>query len=241
MVDDAASTCLLVRTEGATRVLTLNRPEVRNAIDPTLRARFLRELEEADASSDVRVVVVTGTDPAFCSGVDLKALAGPPRPGLNPGDAVRAVRKPVLAAVNGACVTGGFEIALSCDFVVASERAAFADSHAQRGRPPGKGMWGMSALLPEAVGVRRAKELSLTGRLVPAHEALAMGLVNHVVSHDELLPFTLRQAEAVAKAPAEATDAWLSVYDLGRGRTLEERVSIERAHGANKGEEQLGR
>lgn len=234
---DAASTCLLVTTEGATRVLTLNRPEVRNAIDGTLRTRFRQELEAADASSHVRVVVVTGTDPAFCAGVDLKAFTHLPSVGLNPGDAVRAVRKPVLAAVNGACVTGGLEIALSCDFVVASERAVFADTHVQRGRPPGNRMWGMSALLPEAVGVRRAKELSLTGRFVPAHEALGMGLVNHVVDHDELLPFALRQAEAIAKASEDATAAWLTVYDLGRGRTLAERVSIERTHDPSKGEE----
>jgi enoyl-CoA hydratase len=133
---------LVVTTEGTTRILTLHRPEVRNAIDSELRAHFLEELARADASSAVRVIVVTGTDPAFCAGVDIKATAPAPTAGPNPGDAVRAARKAVIAAVNGACVTGGLEIALSCDFIVASERASFADTHAQRGRAPGPRMWG---------------------------------------------------------------------------------------------------
>jgi enoyl-CoA hydratase len=206
---------LLVTTEGATQILTLNRPEVRNAIDGELRARFVDELQRSDASSAVRVVVITGTDPAFCAGVDIKSPVVAPTAGPNPGAALRAVRTPVIAAVNGACVTGGLEIALSCDFIVASDRASFADTHAQRGRVPSSRTWGMTTLLPEAVGLRLAKELSLTGRFLSAEEARDVGLVNHVVHHDDLLSCALGAAEAIAASPADAVAAWLDVYDGG--------------------------
>ena len=93
--------------------------------------------------------------------------------------------KPVIGAINGPCVTGGFELALACDFLVASERAAFADTHARVGVMPAGGM---SVFLPQVVGVRKAKEMSLSGNFMGAHEAFARGLVNHVVAHDDLLP-----------------------------------------------------
>ena len=103
-----------------------------------------------------------------------------------------SIGKPVIGAVNGVAVTGGFELALACDFLVASERARFADTHARIGVQPG---WGLTVLLPQAVGIRRARELSLTGNFLDAETALAWGLVNHVVAHDELLP-TARQLAA---------------------------------------------
>ena len=108
-------------------------------------------------------------------------------PAANPGATLRATTTPVVCAVNGACVTGALEIALSCTFVVASERARFADTHA---RLDVVAAWGLTALLPRAVGVRKAAEMSITGNFVDAAEALRLGLVNHVVPHDELLPFT---------------------------------------------------
>src|SRR5206468_8047502 len=113
----------------------------------------------------------------------------------NPGKALRAMATPVVCAVNGACVTGGLEIALSCTFVVASERARFADTHA---RLDVVAAWGLTALLPRAVGVRKAAEMSITGNFVDAEEALRLGLVNHVVAHDELMPFTRALAHDIA-------------------------------------------
>ncbi len=95
--------------------------------------------------------------------------------------------KPLIGAINGVAVTGGFELALNCDFLVASERAKFGDTHARVGVMPG---WGLTVLLPQAIGVRRAREMSFTGNFLSAEEALQFGLVNHVVAHDELLPFT---------------------------------------------------
>ena len=95
--------------------------------------------------------------------------------------------KPLIGAINGAAITGGFELALNCDFLVASEHAKFGDTHARVGVMPG---WGLTVLLPQAIGVRRAREMSFTGNFMLAPEALAVGLVNHVVPHEDLLPFT---------------------------------------------------
>jgi enoyl-CoA hydratase len=99
--------------------------------------------------------------------------------------------KPVIGAVNGVAITGGFELALNCDFLVASERAKFGDTHTRVGVMPG---WGLTVLLPQAIGVRRAREMSYTGNFMLAEEALMFGLVNRVVSHDELIPVTRRLA-----------------------------------------------
>jgi enoyl-CoA hydratase len=223
-------TPIVAATQGTTRVLTFDRPEARNAINREMRSLFWDLLSMADADDDIAAIVITGRDPAFSAGVDLKDLAetreqGPPR-GLNPAAAVREVTTPVLAAVNGACVTGGLEVALSCDILIASERATFADTHVRHGLLPGKGMWGMSALLPDAVGLKMAKELTLTGRFVEADEAIRLGLVNHVVEHAQLLPYALELAGVIGAAPPGAVEAWLDIYDRGAGLDLEERLAL---------------
>lgn len=186
---------VLLAIEDGVATVTLNRPEARNALD-TATLRLLPQLvAEADADDQVDVIVLTGADPAFCAGLDLKQLgstgdnlrvddaAGGERPQRGP---LPATVKPLIGAVNGPAVTGGLELALACDFLVASERARFGDTHARVGVHPD---WGLSVLLPQAVGIRRAREMSATGRLVDATTALHLGLVNHVVPHDELLPF----------------------------------------------------
>ena len=94
--------------------------------------------------------------------------------------------KPLIGAINGVAITGGFELALNCDFLVASEHAKFGDTHARVGVMPG---WGLTVLLPQAIGVRRAREMSMTGNFMLADEALRCGLVNHVVPHADLMPF----------------------------------------------------
>jgi enoyl-CoA hydratase len=182
--------------------ITLNRSDARNALSSEV-LRLLPELaRRADADDDVDVVILTGADPAFCAGLDLKELGstggnlrgpgavGEDRPDLGTVDGrpgpFPELAKPVIGAINGVAVTGGFEVALACDFLVASERARFADTHARIGVQPG---WGLTVLLPQAVGVRRARQLSVTGNFLDAATALAWGLVNHVVAHDELLPF----------------------------------------------------
>jgi len=178
-----------VRVEVTERVavITLNRPEVRNAINAALLDGLHGAVADLDGDDDVDVLVLTGADPAFCAGVDLKALAAGGLGTRHVGDGRNPMpsrTKPLIGAVNGPAVTGGLEIALNCDFLIASERARFADTHARVGIQPG---WGLTVLLPQAVGVRRARQMSITGNYIDTATALAWGLVNQVVPHDELL------------------------------------------------------
>lgn len=182
--------------------ITLNRPEARNALNREVSMLLPRLMMNADASDDVDVVVLTGADPAFCAGVDLKEL-GSGGGMLSDSDDARSsvgrgpfpgMTKPVIGAINGVAITGGFELALNCDFLIASDRAKFGDTHARVGVMPG---WGLTVLLPQAIGVRRAREMSFTGNFIAADEALRLGLVNRVVAHDELLAVTRQVARDI--------------------------------------------
>ena len=172
----------VVLYEVADRVatVTLNRPEARNALSADAApARCPRRSQRADADAEVDVVILTGADPAFCAGLDLKELgsgehdvsaaAGGDR--SQPGP-IPKIPKPVIGAINGVAITGGFELALNCDFLIASEQARFADTHARVGIMPG---WGLTVLLAEAVGVRRARELSATGNFLDAAHRARVG------------------------------------------------------------------
>ena len=220
---------LLVAVHDRAGVVTLNRPASRNALNVELLRAIKRAMAALDEEDGVDVVVVTGADPAFCAGVDLKELGS----GRNlvasdgeapPGSPWPTMTKPVIGAINGHAITGGFEIALQCDFLVASERALFGDTHARVGLLPG---WGLSVLLPQAIGVRRAKEMSLTGNFVDAAEALRLGLVNHVVPHDELIPFARKLAADIAGNDQVAVAALLDEYDAVTATTVEEGLRIE--------------
>jgi len=178
--------------------ITLNRPDARNALSSEVLRLLPERMRQAEADTDVDVIILTGTDPAFCAGLDLKELGSQDGKLLNTGadgsvnaDGIRGpfpkISKPLIGAVNGVAVTGGIELALNCDFLIASENAKFGDTHSRVGVMPG---WGLSVLLPQAIGVRRAREMSFTGNFMLADEALAFGLVNHVVPHDQLIPFT---------------------------------------------------
>lgn len=198
--------------------VTLNRPEARNALSAEVRRQLPAALRRADGDPDVDVVILTGADPAFCAGLDLKELGS----GGTTFDAAAGasaagnrgpfppMTKPVIGAINGVAITGGFEVALNCDFLVASERARFADTHARVGIQPG---WGLTVLLAEAVGVRRARELSATGNFLDAATALAWGLVNHVVAHDELLPTCRRLAADIVSNDQGGVRRILRTYD----------------------------
>ena len=186
--------------------ITLNRPEARNALSSEVLRELPERMREADTSPDVDVLILTGADPAFCAGLDLRELGSTAgnlgatgADGTPNADGVRGpfprLSKPLIGAVNGVAVTGGFELALNCDFLIASERAKFGDTHARVGVMPG---WGLTVLLPQAIGVRRAREMSFTGNFMLADEALAVGLVNHVVPHDELMQFTRQIARDIS-------------------------------------------
>lgn len=197
------SDSVLLEVSERIATVTLNRPEARNALSSEVLRRLPALLREADERDDVDVIILTGADPAFCAGLDLRELgstagnlgAGSGADGHPNASGRRGpfpeLSKPLIGAINGAAVTGGLELALNCDFLVASERAKFGDTHARVGVMPG---WGLTVLLPQAIGVRRAREMSFTGNFLSAEEALQWGLVNHVVPHAELLPFTRRLA-----------------------------------------------
>lgn len=206
---------VLVNVESGVATVTLHRPEIRNAINDALRRGLWSAMERLEADPEVAVIVLTGTDPAFCAGLDLKELgqgsasqSGNPE-GLRSTSPFPPRTKPLIGAINGAAITGGFELALNCDFLIASERAVFADTHARVGVMPG---WGLTALLADAVGSRRAREISLTGNFVTAAEALAWGLVNRVVAHDDLLPTVRRIANDIAANEAVGVARMLATY-----------------------------
>jgi enoyl-CoA hydratase len=227
--DPAAPVLLEVSERIAT--LTLNRPAARNALSSELLSLLPTLMHEADGRDDVDVLILTGADPAFCAGLDLKELgtAGTNLGGGSGSDGSRnntgargpfpKLTKPLIGAVNGVAITGGFELALNCDFLIASQHAKFGDTHTRVGVMPG---WGLSVLLPQAIGVRRAREMSFTGNFLSAEEALQFGLVNHVVAHADLIPFTrsiatdiigndqpgVRQIRATYAAITHDDDGW---------------------------------
>jgi enoyl-CoA hydratase len=217
--------------------ITLNRPEARNALSRQVRDTLPRVIADADHRDDVDALILTGADPAFCAGIDLKEIGsgaasfGSDGPADNPGSGQPGgsrpfppTTKPLIGAINGVAITGGLEIALGCDFLIASERARFADTHARVGIQPG---WGLTVLLAEAVGVRRAREMSATGNFVDAPTALTWGLVNHVVPHDELLPFCRQLASDIVSNDQRAVQAIYETYDAGSLTTAAEAWEIE--------------
>jgi enoyl-CoA hydratase/carnithine racemase len=197
---------LEVHDDDGVRVLRLRRPEARNALSAELVVALHEALLQADADPAVRVLVLTGVDPAFCSGIDLKEAA---RDGAAYFDTVVAhncvaavgeLATPVIGAVNGPAFTGGLELALGCDVLLASDRALFADTHARAGVLPGGGL---TARLPRAVGAQWARRMSFTGEVVDAATALRIGLVTEVVPHERLLGRALDLARLMTDVPAE--------------------------------------
>jgi enoyl-CoA hydratase len=231
----------LVVTEVEDRIatLTLNRPEARNALNRALMYALWDAVGAAGNDPGVAAVIITGSDPAFSAGVDLKEVSGevppsgdPREPGQGPerdGNGLfrflPVIEKPVIGAINGVAVTGGLEIALQCTFLVASERARFADTHARVGIMPGGGI---TVLMAQSIGYRRAIEQSLTGNFLTADEALQLGLVNHVVPHEELLPFTQRLAADIAQNDQRGVRRLLQHYrQMVNAATLDEAHLLE--------------
>jgi enoyl-CoA hydratase len=173
-------------------------------------------------------MVITGTDPAFCAGLDLKAFSDPDSPRSEVGLLLNELprrRKPVIGAVNGPAMTGGLELALGCDFLVASDQAKFGDTHTRIGAIAGGGM---SSRLPHAIGYRWAKQMSLTCQPIDAATALRIGLVNEVVAHDALMGRAMSLAENIAQHNPGLVATVKSVLDRGACTTLAESIFIER-------------
>jgi enoyl-CoA hydratase len=200
---------VLLVVDNQIAVITLNRPERRNAINQQLLIHLYNALDAVSTRDDVRVAIITGNGPSFCAGLDLGAIGrenlfDPRGDGSDLPDLMRACKKPIIAAVNGHAITGGFELALNCDFIIAAENAQFSDTHARVGIHPG---WGMTQLLQQTVGQRRAKQISFACQPIYAHTALAWGLVNEVLPKEHLLD----RAKTIAAQIVQADPGLLGV------------------------------
>ena len=190
-------------------VITLNRPEKKNAISRQLSSELIAAIDEAEVDDEVKVVVLTGGPECFCAGADLSDVGGPKKQTGKPRppepvtiDKVRDFPKPIIAAISGPCVAGGLELALGCDILVASETARIGDGHIKMGLIGGGGA---PTRITRLVGQLRAKELVLTGDLLDGNEAYRIGLVNHVYPKDTFM------AEAMAMAQKMATFSSLAL------------------------------
>jgi len=227
-------------------VVTLNRPAAMNALSRGLRQELADAIDALEADPDVRVLILTGAGRAFTAGLDLKELgvkgfSGDPagqsmQEAVQVGDPVQAIGRfsgPVIGAINGVAITGGFELALACDVLLASSEARFADTHARVGVMPG---WGLSQKLSRLIGISRAKELSLTGNFLGAEQALAWGLVNRVVPPSQLMTQARALACDMLSVLPHMLIAYKQVIDQGYAATFTEGMAIERARAdANNG------
>ena len=223
---------LLDKADGVATI-TLNRPEAMNALSHDLRAEFFDICEQVRRDSDIRAAIVTGAgERAFTAGLDLKELgstglgaATDQKPASNPCRALEQLEIPVIGAINGVAITGGFELALACDIRIASTNARFADTHARVGVIPG---WGLSQKLSRHIGLSRACELSFTGQFVDADTACSWGLVNHVYKPEELIP----AAQALAADIATIDPAFLKTYKKlifdGYDRSFKDAMDLEK-------------
>jgi enoyl-CoA hydratase len=224
-------TLLVERASEGYATVTLNRPDKLNTLSIRLRQELAAAVAELQADPAIHVLILTGAGRAFTAGLDLDEWA---TPGLSPAgahehDAVAALLQfqgPIIGAINGLAITGGVEIALACDLLIASTEARFADTHVKVGLLPG---WGGSVRMLRRVGLHRAKELALTGRFLAADEALAWGLVNRVVPPDRLLPEARALALEMLNNPAAGLVAYKHLLDAASAVPLAEGLRMERA------------
>jgi len=232
---------LQVERAAGVATVTLNRPQAMNALSRELRVALVEAFTTLAFDADVRVAILTGAGRAFCAGLDLKELgrgSGPVGAGSgeepNVMKALAGFEGPIIGAINGVAVTGGFELALACDVLIASSEARFADTHARVGIMPG---WGLSQKLSRAIGIARAKELSLTGNYLDAVTADAWGLVNRVVAPAELLPACRKLAQDMLSVPDAGLRAYKRIIDEGFAVSFGDGMRLERelSGAANRG------
>jgi enoyl-CoA hydratase len=222
----------LVRVEQSDgiAVLTLNRPDALNALSRALRSEITAAFERIQADGETRVAILTGAGRAFSAGIDLKELASAESMGdsgvveVSPVVAIEAFEGPVIGAINGHAITGGFELALACDVLIASTRAVFGDTHARVGIVPG---WGLSQKLPRLIGIGRAKELSFTGNFIDAEQAERWGLVNRVVEPEALLPTCRQLAEDMLSCDPPSLRRYKRMIDRGYEQSFAEGMRLE--------------
>lgn len=225
----SSSTLLIEKSEGVAK-LTLNRPEAMNALSSELRGALVEAFRDLQSDDETRVAVLTGAGRAFSAGLDLKELSrqdGAERGiggGQNPIAAMEAFEGPIIGAINGHAITGGFELALGCDLMIASDRALFADTHVRMGVMPG---WGLSQKLSRIVGIGRAKEISLSGNFVDAERACEIGLVNRVVAAEDLLDVCETLAREMASCDPLMLRSYKRLIDEGYGMNFRDALRLE--------------
>lgn len=218
-------------TEGAIAIVTLNRPQVLNALNHELMAELSTALEGFDTDDSIRVIILTGSERAFAAGADIKEMSDESavsimlKDRLATWDKVRFIKKPIIAAVSGFALGGGCELAMTCDIIIASETAQFGQPEINIGVIPGAGG---TQRLTRAVGKYKAMEMILSGRSISANEAEKMGLVNKVVPAELLLIEAKALAKEIAKksplALRAAKEAVLKSYEM----TMTEGLNFER-------------
>jgi enoyl-CoA hydratase/carnithine racemase len=224
-----------VQQESGVVTIAMNRTHALNAITTTMLTEMKQAIEEAAGDDAVGVVVLTGAGRAFSSGVDLKALGSLPlvngaigpvldEPARALIRAIQAIPKVVIAKVNGYCFTGALELALACDLMIVAEEAKLGDTHAKWGLRP---TWGMSARLPHAAGIRRARELSFTAATFSGSEAAAWGIANRAVPLAELDATVHELAATILANSRGSIAAYKALYDGGDGRSVAEAVAFE--------------
>ena len=225
---------LLIDKHDGIVTLTLNRPQAMNALSRELRTAIVQTFGRLQADPQVQVVILTGAgERAFCAGLDLKELSSAdsslnrdvtPGNELDVVEALNRFDRPIIGAINGVAITGGFELALACDILIASRTARFADTHARVGVMPG---WGLSQKLSRAIGIYRAKELSLTGNFLSADQAAAWGLVNRVVAPEDVLPTCRALAQDMLSCVPGMLIKMKRTINAGFAQTLEDGLGIE--------------
>ncbi|MDB5430322.1 MAG: enoyl-CoA hydratase [Caulobacter sp.] len=225
---------LLVEKADGVAVVTLNRPEAMNALSKAMRSDLFKAMTALNADEEVSVVILTGAgERAFTAGLDLKELGSDPKAlgaanaagaDENPVKAIELCSKPVIGAINGVAITGGFEVAIACDVLLASENARFADTHARVGIMPG---WGLSQKLSRLIGPYRAKELSLSGNFLDAATACDWGLVNRVYPAAELMPAARKLAAEMATIPVETLSFYKRLIDDGYALPFGQALALE--------------
>ncbi len=223
---------VLRERRGATLLITLNRPERRNAFDLEVRQSLAQAVLQACDDQEVKAVVITGAGDAFCAGGDLKSLSQAPRTVYQDRDRIRRLHtwfhelvnleKPVIAAVNGPAYGAGFNLALACDFILGTPAARFCAVFGRIGLVPDLGGF---FLLPRIVGLQRAKELVFSAREVDAEEALAMGMLYRILPPHSLLEQALALAERFHHASTEALG--MSKNILNRSFNLDQNTLAE--------------
>lgn len=224
---------LLVKKSEGIAIVMMNRPEVLNALSSELLFALKDTFEALKNDSEIRVVIFGGIGRAFCVGLDFKEIGQISGPfaesklseaifGCFP--AIEQFDRPIIGAINGAAITGGFEFALGCDMLLATESARFSDTHVRVGIIPGAGL---SQKLSRIIGVNRARELSLTGKPINAVQAEAWGLVNRIVGETELIPTCQELAKEIIANDSNMVKNYLSLINQGYQKSLSDGLQLE--------------